>query len=196
MAWYNILFIATFALFFVKLCISLFAGDIDMDVDFDGDSDVDTSSAFSFKGLLHFCLGFSSYLAAKANFMATDMLVNENGNVIFGIWDYVIAVIFGIVMMLLLFYGYKLALKANATPTLPQDNIDGAAGTVYLNLGNGQYSIQAHTVSGTTNVVAFYPGNLDIGTPVWLHKRDGKIDCEPQNVAENDNEGTVVQYES
>lgn len=193
MAWYNILFIATFALFFVKLCISLFAGDIDMDVDFDGDSDVDTSSAFSFKGILHFTLGFSTYLAAKANFMAADMVVNANGNVVFSIWDYLIAFAAGVIMMFLLYYGYKLALKANATPSLPQDNIDGASGTVYLNLGNGQYSIQAHTVSGTTNVTAFYPGNLEIGTPVWLHKREGNIDCEPQNVMGDDNEGSDTE---
>ena len=67
MAWYTILFINVLSLFIVKLAISLFAGDIDMDVDFDGDSDFDTSSAFSFKGVLHFLVGFSSYLFARAH---------------------------------------------------------------------------------------------------------------------------------
>ena len=67
MAWYTILFITVISLFVVKLAISLFAGDIDLDVDFDGDSDFDTSSAFSFKGALHFLVGFSSYLFARAH---------------------------------------------------------------------------------------------------------------------------------
>ena len=60
MSWYLILFVATFAIFIVKLLISVFAGDFDLDVDLDGDSDCDTSSAFSFKGALHFLMGFSA----------------------------------------------------------------------------------------------------------------------------------------
>ncbi len=65
MAWYTILFITVMSLFIIKLAISLFAGDIDIDIDFDGDSDFDTSSAFSFKGLIHFLMGFSSYLLLR-----------------------------------------------------------------------------------------------------------------------------------
>ena len=187
MTWYNILFIAVFALFFAKLCISLFGGDLDLDVDLDGDTDVDSSSVFSFKGVLHFLLGFSTFLAAKAHFLSTNMVINSNGAVQFSILDYVYAIIAGILFMLLLYFGYRLAIKANATPTLPQNILNGSSGIVYLNIGNGQYSIEAHTASGTTNVIAFYPGNLEIGTKVLLYVRDGKIDCKPQNEMVNDN---------
>ena len=190
MAWYNILFIATAALFFVKLLISLFAGDIDVDVDCDGDTDVDTSSMFSFKGLLHFALGFSTYLAAKANLMASSMVFNENGTAVFNWYDFVIAFGCGVFLTFILFMGYKLATKANATPSLPQDNVDGATGIVYLNIGNGSYSIQAHTVSGTTNVTAFYGGELEPGDEVTLYKRDNRIDCIPKNLT-NDTEGVT-----
>ena len=64
MEWYTILFIVVMSLFVIKLIISIFGGDFDMDVDFDGNTDFDSSSAFSFKGLLHFLVGFSSYLFA------------------------------------------------------------------------------------------------------------------------------------
>ena len=67
MAWYTILFITVFLLFAVKLIISWSAGDFEMDVDLDGIDDFDVSGAFSFKGLVHFLLGFSSYLFLRAN---------------------------------------------------------------------------------------------------------------------------------
>ena len=175
MAWYNILFVAVFALFFVKLCISLFAGDLDLDVDLDGDIDADSSSVFSFKGILHFLVGFSTFLAAKAHFLSADMIVNSNGTVQFSFLDYVYAIVTGLLFMFLLYFGYKLAIKADATPDLPQNLLNGSNGTVYLNLGNGKYSVEAHTASGTTNVDAFYPGNLEIGEHVYLYVQDGKV---------------------
>ena len=175
MAWYNILFVAVFALFFVKLCISLFAGDLDLDVDLDGDTDADSSSIFSFKGVLHFLVGFSTFLAAKAHFLSAEMIVNSNSTVQFSTFDYVYAIVAGLIFMFLLYFGYKIAIKANATPDLPQNLLNGSSGTVYLNLGNGKYSVEAHTVSGTTNVDVLYPGNLEIGEQVYLYVRDGKV---------------------
>ena len=173
MAWYTIFFIATFALFAVKLLLSWFAGDIDLDVDFDGNSDFDSSSAFSFKGILHFLLGFSSYLFLRANMSAIDKI---DGVAQFGIIDYMFATIIGVVLMFLLFYGYKLALKANNETKNPQDLIDNSKGTIYINLGNGQYSVQAHTLAGTVNVTAFYSGDdLEVGTEVSLVKEGNQI---------------------
>lgn len=175
MSWYLILFVATFAIFIVKLLISVFAGDFDLDVDFDGDSDCDTSSAFSFKGVLHFLMGFSAYLCGRV-YLYPINLTTDNGYVTFGFWDYFIAGLCGAVLMILLFLCYKTAMKANCTPTLPQDNINGCIGNIYLNLGNGQYSVEAHTVAGTTNVDAFYTSDdLEIGTEVKLNTEGDKI---------------------
>ena len=173
MAWYTILFITVASLFIVKLAISLFAGDIDMDVDFDGDSDFDSSSAFSFKGALHFLLGFSSYLFARAHSETVQLI---DGKVQFSYGDFAWAIIIGILVMVALFYAYKLAMKANNPTTNPEDLIDNAKGTIYINLGNGSYSVQAHTHAGTTNVTAFYSGDeLEPGTEVTLEKEGNNI---------------------
>lgn len=166
MEWYTILFIVVMSLFVIKLIISIFGGDFDMDVDFDGNTDFDSSSAFSFKGLLHFLVGFSSYLFAK----------NKIYNTEFSYLDYIIAFICGICFMIILFYGYKLAMKANNSPKNPEDLINNSKGIIYINLGNGQYSVQAHTLSGTINVTAFYSGdNLEPGTEVTLIKENNNI---------------------
>ena len=170
MAWYTILFITVASLFIVKLAISLFAGDIDMDVDFGGDSDFDSSSAFSFKGLLHFLVGFSGYLFARAHSETVNLV---DGKVQFNFGDFAWAIIVGIIVMVALYYAYKLAMKANNSTKNPEDLIDNSKGTIYINLGNGSYSVQAHTPAGTTNVTAFYSGDdLEPGTEVIL-KKDG-----------------------
>lgn len=173
MAWYTILFITVFFLFAVKLIISWFGGDFEMDVDLDGVDDFDSSSAFSFKGLLHFLLGASSYLLLRANMQNIDKI---NGVAQFGIMDYMFATICGVILMVALFFGYKLAIKANATPKLPQDCLNNCKGKIYLNFGNGQYSVEAHTIAGTTNVTAFYSeDNLEPGTEVTLTKDGNNI---------------------
>ena len=173
MAWYTILFITVFVLFAIKLIISWSAGDFEMDVDLDGIDDFDASGAFSFKGAVHFLLGFSSYLFLRSNMAAVEKL---NGVAQFGILDYMMATIIGVILMFALFYGYKLALKANSSPKNPSDLIDNCKGTIYINLGNGQYSVEAHTLAGTTNVTAFYSGDdLEPGTEVILTKEGNNI---------------------
>jgi len=67
-------------------------------------------------------------------------------------------------------------MKASQTPKRPQDCINNSKGKIYLNLGNGQYSVEAHTVAGTTNVTAFYSGDeLESGTEVTLTKEGNNI---------------------
>ena len=188
MAWYTILFITVFSLFAVKLIISWFYGDFDIDVDLDGVDDFDSSSAFSFKGLLHFLLGSSFYLFLRSNMQSIDKI---NGVAQFGVMDYMFAVTCGVVLMVALFFGYKFAMKANAAPKTPDDLINNSIGTIYLNLGNGQYSVQAHTKAGTTNVTAFYSGDdLEIGTKVTLTKDGNTIYI---NTISNDNERLTVE---
>lgn len=173
MEWYTILFVASLSIFLVKLIISWFAGDFDMDVDLDGDSDFDTSSAFSFKGLIHFLVGFSSFLFARANMQTINL---ADGKVQFSLVDYFCAVLCGIFIVIILIYAYKVALKANNESVNPKDLINYSKGIIYLNLGNGNYSVQIHTQAGTTNVNAYCDNkDLKVGDEVILKNENSKI---------------------
>ena len=173
MAWYTILFITVITLFIVKFIVSWVVGDFDMDVDFDGVDDFDVSSAFSFKGLVHFLIGFSSYLFLKSY---TPFVVKIDGVAQFDWFDYCWATISGIILFIALWYAYKLAMKANNNSKNPEDLINNSKGKIYINLGNGSYSVQAHTPAGTTNVTAFYTSDdLEPGTEVILEKNGNKV---------------------
>lgn len=166
MAWYTIFFIITFLIFGIKLVLSWFLGDFDLDMDFDDVDDFDPSIVFSFKGLLHFLMGVSSYLFLRANLSAIDKV---NGIEQFGLLDYMFATVCGVIFVICLYFGYKLALKANQKPLTPEDLIDNSRGTIYLNLNNGNYSVEAHTSAGTINVLAQSDQNdLLPGTEVIL----------------------------
>ena len=180
MAWYTILFITTFVIFAVKFIMSWFFGDLDMDVDFDGDSDFDTSSAFSFKGLIHFLMGFSAYLFLRSGMSTVEKV---DGIAQFGVMDYVYATIIGVILVFLLIWGYALAMKASHESKNPRDYINNCKGIIYINLGNGQYSVQAHTSAGTTNVTAIYTSDdLKPGTEVTLIKEGNNILINRENV--------------
>lgn len=166
MAWYTTLFIIVFTLFGIKMIISWFCGDIEMDVDLDGINDFDSSSAFSLKGGLHFLLGASFYLFLRSNMAEIDKI---NAVAQFSTIDYIFAAVCGVILMLALFWAYKIAMKASQTPQNPLEIIDNAKGKIYLNLGNGQYSVEVHTAAGTTNIIAFYSSDdLEPGTEVTL----------------------------
>ena len=96
MAWYTILFAVVIAIFTVKLILSWTIGDLDMDVDFDGVDDFNVSSAFSFKGVLHFLVGFSSYLFMRSN---VEDIEKINNIAQFSWVDYIYASISGIILM-------------------------------------------------------------------------------------------------
>ena len=83
-------------IFLLQFVISVFFGDLDMDVDGDANVDFDLGSLFSFKGLVHFLIGFGWT------------------RVLFGgdTWQtYALAVLVGMVFMLVLFYSYVLAYR-------------------------------------------------------------------------------------
>ena len=67
MAWYDIVLLVSSILFLLSTIGSLLFGGIDVDFNTDVDIDIDAggtlfSDIFSFKGLLHFCIGFSLVL--------------------------------------------------------------------------------------------------------------------------------------
>lgn len=92
----------SYGIFIIQFFLSLFGGDTDVDIDLDGDADFDTGSLFSFKGLVHFAMGFSGWL----------MLAREVNP-----FTVCIAVMAGIAFMVILYYLYKLCMQFHSEPT-------------------------------------------------------------------------------
>ena len=102
MEWYYILGIISYGIFIVQFILSNFGGDTELDVDFDGEGDFDTSSLLSFKGLIHFAMGFSGWL------MLTGKVTT---------YTVCTGVIIGLLFMVLLYYLYKLCMHFHSEPT-------------------------------------------------------------------------------
>lgn len=118
--------------FLVQFILSFFIGDLDLDTDFDidsdGNSDFSLSDILSFKGLLHFGLGFSwtmwfnhdlenKYLAA------------------------LISVCVGLLFVFVLWAVYYFAMKLECEMKSERGNdLIGRDVTIYLYLGRGKYS--------------------------------------------------------
>lgn len=164
MTWFNILFCVVFAIFFLKSLISWIAGDIDIDVDFDGDTDIDVSGMLSFKGILHFLMGFSSVLTAVGYENTQSFFIPYT----FSIGTYILAVCAGIVTMVGLFYLYRLMLKLNHYTT-DNLNLHNMNGKIYLVEENGQYQVLVDTPNGTFKKTAYSDGkNHKIGDEITV----------------------------
>lgn len=116
MEWYYILGIISYGIFIIQFILSCFGTDSDVDID--RDSDFDTSSLFSFKGLIHFIMGFSGWLMINGNIQTIDIYI---------------AVVVGIIFMVLLYYLYRMCMKFNHTPIIKVGNqLVGETVTVYI----------------------------------------------------------------
>lgn len=78
------------AIFLIQFVMSVFFGDLDTDLDLDAD----LSSAVSFKGFTHFCIGFGWYMYLSNNT---------------AIFTFLIAILIGLVFVLALWFLYKKA---------------------------------------------------------------------------------------
>ena len=150
MTWFNILFCIIFSIFFLKSLISWIAVDIDVDIDFDGDTDIDVSGMLSFKGILHFLMGFSSVLTAVGYENTHSFSIPYT----FSIGTYILAICFGIFTMIVLYYLYQLIYKLNHY-TNDNPNFDNVIGKIYLIEEDGQYQVLINTPNGTFKKTAY-----------------------------------------
>ncbi|MDR1527931.1 MAG: hypothetical protein LBS46_09750 [Dysgonamonadaceae bacterium] len=93
MTWYEIVLLVSAIFFLISTIGSLFFGGIKVDFDTDLDAGTLLSDILSFKGLLHFCVGFSLVL--------TLMHEVSFASVTYGI-------ITGLVFVVILYYLYKM----------------------------------------------------------------------------------------
>lgn len=89
MAWYVIVLIASAVLFLITTIGSLFFGEMDFDVNTDVDDvDIDGSGflggdIFSFKGLLHFAMGFSLTLTLMREVTIVSVCIGIGAGLVF-----------------------------------------------------------------------------------------------------------------
>lgn len=153
MAYYYYLGAAAYFIFIIQTIIACFAGDVDVDVDFDGDVDGTGSDILSFKGLIHFLMGFTGWLMLSDSFAST-----------WPAWlQYSIATVFGVVFVGVLYVIYLLCMQLQQTPDSNEGNaLVGRTATVYLVPETGGCII---TVGGVEHVAQY-----DHDKP--LHKGD------------------------
>lgn len=168
MTWYNYLAVIVWGLFILKTLLSWLIADFDTDIDFDadGEPDVGFGDIISFKGLVHFLMGFSVWL------VITQFTVG-----VIAYYDYAIAFIIGIVFVVLLYYLYKFMLKLNYQPTNKEgQNLVGTEGKVYLTGPNNSYVLTIPTINGTTQIDVYSnSSNFHIGDNVLIREyKNGK----------------------
>lgn len=106
---YYALAIAAYSIFLIQFIISIFGGsDLDTDIDFDGDGTIDLTwgDIFSFKGLIHFLMGFAGWLSLTAY---------NSGTIHW--YDYLIALGLGVGFVFLLVYLGKGLMKLQHEPS-------------------------------------------------------------------------------
>lgn len=162
MEWYYILGIISYAIFIVQSLLSVIGSDFDFDIDVDGDIDFNGGDIFSFKGFLHFSLGFTTWLMSCDHFNCTS-----NWFIFYGG-----ALISGFVLMYLLGLAYKLCMKLNYTPE--KIDVDHMIGIVYLSLGKdgdmNMYTLTVPMSSGTIQVDALSEKVYNFGDKVRIKK--------------------------
>lgn len=168
MEWYCILGICAYSIFIIKVVLAIFGAEFDFDFDGDGVVDMDLGSIVSFKGLLHFILGFSTWLMA-----------NDHWGVV-TTKTYIAAVVIGILTTVVLFFIYKLVLKAETIPAkLSGKQLVGRRGVVtgggLLEDDHFLYIVALSLPYGTQEIMARSETVYKEGDPVKLKKEENGI---------------------
>lgn len=127
MEWYYVLGAISYGIFIIQFILSSFGFlETDLDVDFDGNVDFSVSDLLSFKGLIHFAMGFSGWLMLAGKVTATTISI---------------ACLSGLIFMVLLYFIYRLCMKFHSEPTCKSgEELVGRVVTVYCPLGIGMCS--------------------------------------------------------
>lgn len=96
--------------------------DIDLDVDLDGNPDFDVGDLISFKGFIHFIMGFSGWLMLNNKVTITSIAI---------------AIFCGLLFVFILYFFYRLCMKCNSEPTrFDNKDLVGYTVEVYLPTSN------------------------------------------------------------
>ena len=108
--------LTVYSIFIIRFILSWIGADFDID------ADVDIGDVVSFKGLTHFLMGFSGWLSVKSYITHNVMW-----------YDYLIALILGIIFVILLYFVYKLLISLETKPQiLSGKQLIGKTGKIYV----------------------------------------------------------------
>lgn len=152
---YYFLAAISYGIFLIQFILSWFGGETDLDVDLDGELDMDVGDIVSFKGFVHFIMGASGWLSVR-QFTSNSLEW----------YDYIIAIIIGIVFIFVLFYLYKLCLKLQYQPKYEEGNsLVGKSGTILVAC-HGQYYYLKVEINGCSEEIIAYPEISNVGYTV------------------------------
>ena len=108
--------LTVYSIFIIRFILSWIGADFDID------ADVDISDVVSFKGFTHFLMGFSGWLSVKSYITHNVMW-----------YDYLIALILGIIFVILLYFVYKFLISLETKPQiLSGKQLIGKTGKIYV----------------------------------------------------------------
>lgn len=113
---YYAIALIVYSIFIIRFILSWIGADFDID------ADVDISDVVSFKGFTHFLMGFSGWLSVKSYITHNVMW-----------YDYLIALILGIIFVILLYFVYKFLISLETKPQiLFGKQLIGKTGKIYV----------------------------------------------------------------
>ena len=139
--------LTVYSIFIIRFILSWVGAD------FDVEADVDVSDVVSFKGLTHFLMGFSGWLSVKSYITHNVMW-----------YDYLIALILGVIFVILLYFVYKFLISLETKPQIlfgkqligktgkiyvilePEDSIKKYIITVGNGLGTQEYPAKSNNI--------------------------------------------------
>ena len=113
---YYAIALIVYSIFIIRFILSWIGAD------FDVDADIDIGDVVSFKGLTHFLMGFSGWLSVKSYITHNVMW-----------YDYLIALILGVIFVILLYFVYKFLISLETKPQiLFGKQLIGKTGKIYI----------------------------------------------------------------
>ena len=113
---YYAIALIVYSIFIIRFILSWIGADFDID------ADIDIGDVVSFKGLTHFLMGFSGWLSVKSYITHNVMW-----------YDYLIALILGVIFVILLYFVYKFLISLETKPQiLFGKQLIGKTGKIYV----------------------------------------------------------------